>query len=262
MKLIILAFILSITFHILFFTNFKPQQEEFSDKASSSKKVDKSSVHFVKLQAKAPQKKQIPKEQKKEIKKQIPKNYKEAKKPKKQIQKREIVKKPKSVKNFPRSEVQAKPTFTKKLPKNLNEREKDIEKRSLENYLLTEPVPLDKEMLDDITKSYINLYGEEYNSFTKVQKVFLQKNLKDIGKITQGYLRYPHLAVRTGQQGMNIVEFILHPNGDISDLKLSNSSGYGSLDKNTIETIEYAYKDYPRPKTATKVKIYVYYKLY
>lgn len=117
-------------------------------------------------------------------------------------------------------------------------------------------------MLDDITKSYINLYGEEYNSFTKVQKVFLQKNLKDIGRITQSYLRYPHIAVRTGQQGMNIVEFTLHPNGDISDLKISNTSGYSSLDENTVETIEYAYKDYPRPKTATKIKIYVYYKLY
>jgi len=61
---------------------------------------------------------------------------------------------------------------------------------------------------------------------------------------------------------MNIVEFTLHPNGDISDLKISNSSGYSSLDENTIETIEYAYKDYPRPKSPTKIKIYVYYKLY
>jgi protein TonB len=117
-------------------------------------------------------------------------------------------------------------------------------------------------MLDDITKSYLRLYGEEYNSFTKVQKVYLQKNLKNIGRITQKYLKYPRIAIRTGQQGMNIVEFFLHPNGDISDLKLSNSSGYTSLDKNTIETIEIAYKDYPRPKTKTKVKIYVYYKLY
>lgn len=61
---------------------------------------------------------------------------------------------------------------------------------------------------------------------------------------------------------MNIVEFFLHPNGDISDLKLINSSGYSSLDKNSIETIEIAYKDYPRPNEKTKIKIYVYYKLY
>ena len=61
---------------------------------------------------------------------------------------------------------------------------------------------------------------------------------------------------------MNIVEFYLHPNGDISDLKLTESSGYSSLDKNSIETIEFAYKDYPKPKEKTKVKIYVYYKLY
>ncbi len=70
-------------------------------------------------------------------------------------------------------------------------------------------------MLDEITKSYINLYGEEFNSFTKVQKVFLQKNLKDIGKITERYLRYPSIAVRTRQQGMNVIQFYLYQMGGI-----------------------------------------------
>jgi len=263
MKLIILAFILSITLHFLFLTKIETPKEQMSDKPASSKKIDKSSVHFVKLQPKAQPKKQTkPKQEKVEPKKQDrPKKYKEVKLPKKEIAKREVIKKPKKVQKIPRPKVEAKPTFTKNIPKK-TQREKDIEKRSLENFLLAEPVPLDKEMLDDITKSYINLYGEEYNSFTKVQKVFLQKNLKDIGRITQSYLRYPHIAVRTGQQGMNIVEFTLHPNGDITDLRISNTSGYSSLDENTKETIEYAYKDYPRPKTATKIKIYVYYKLY
>ena len=95
-----------------------------------------------------------------------------------------------------------------------------------------------------------------------MRKVFLQRNLKNIGQVTEKYLKYPYIAKRTSQEGMNIVEFILHPNGDISKLKLSSSSGFTSLDKNTIYTIKIAYKDYPRPKTDTKVKIYVYYKLY
>lgn len=261
MKLIILAFILSITLHFLFLAKFKAPKEQFLDKPSTTKKIDKSSVHFVKLQPKPTPKTEKKEEKKSEVKKvQRPKEFKEVKPPKKEVVKREVIKKPKAVEKLPNTKVEAKPTFTKNIPK--TQREKDIEKRSLENFLLAEPVPLDKEMLDDITKSYISLYGEEYNSFTKVQKVFLQKNLKDIGRITQRYLRYPHIAVRTGQQGMNIVEFVLHPNGDISDLKLSNSSGYTSLDENTVETIEIAYKDYPRPKTPTKIKIYVYYKLY
>jgi len=261
MKLIILAFILSITLHFLFLTKIDTPKKQLLDKPSSSKKIDKSSVHFVKLQPKLQPKVEPKKQIKKKTKKiERPKKYKEVKVPKKKIIKRQVVKKAKKIQKKPNTKLEARPNFTKDIPK--TSREKDIEKRSLENFLLAEPVPLDKELLDDITKSYINLYGEEYNSFTKVQKVYLQKNLKDIGRITQRYLRYPHIAVRTGQQGMNIVEFILHPNGDISDLRITNSSGYSSLDKNTIETIEYAYKDYPRPKTATKIKIYVYYKLY
>ncbi len=180
--------------------------------------------------------------------------------------KKKIVKKPKKIIQKPIKRAVVKPTFTKPLPKKKiikpQEKRKTVPNKSLENFLLADPVPLDRNMLDEITKSYINLYGEEFNSFTKVQKVFLQKNLKDIGKITERYLRYPSIAVRTRQQGMNVIQFYLYPNGDISDLKLTDSSGFTSLDKNTVETIEIAYKDYPRPKTKTKIKIYVFYKLY
>jgi len=83
-----------------------------------------------------------------------------------------------------------------------------------------------------------------------------------IGKITQRYLQYPEISAKTGQSGVNVVEFTLHPNGDISDLRISDSSYFTALDKNTIETIQIAYKDYPRPKEPTKIKIFVNYILY
>ena len=265
MKIIILAFILSLSLHFLLISKIN-KKENIQEKPSSSKEVKKSSVNFVRILPKA-QVKQAPKQVQKveEVKPQkiTPKNYKKVEVKKIIPQKRKKpVKKAKKIIPKPIKKVEVKPTPTKQVPIKPQEKRKTIPKRSLENFLLADPVPLDKNMLDDITKSYINLYGEEYNSFTKVQKVYLQKNLKNIGKITQKYLRYPSIAVRTGQQGMNIVEFFLHPNGDISDLKLINSSGYNALDKNSIETIEIAYKDYPRPKSKTKIKIYVYYKLY
>jgi protein TonB len=61
---------------------------------------------------------------------------------------------------------------------------------------------------------------------------------------------------------MNIIEFVLHPNGDITKPIITSSSGYEALDKNTIKTIEIAYKDYPRPSEPTKIRIYVTYRLY
>jgi TonB family protein len=109
------------------------------------------------------------------------------------------------------------------------------------------------------------LYGREFYSFTKTQQKFIKDHLSEIHRITQNTLvmnGYPDVAVRTGQQGTNVVSFYLHPNGDISNLRLVKRMGYEALDKNTISVIQIAYKDYPRPKTKTKIVFYVNYSLY
>ncbi len=268
MKLIIFAFILSLTIHILLFSPLINKNEIKKDSSSTSKIIKKSKINYVRLEPKLKPKPSP----KKILQNEISKNntsikkksiYKKVEIQKLKVKKRKrVIKKPKKIIPKPIKKTEIRPSFTKNIPIKTQQKRKTVQKKSLENFLLADPLPLDRELLDDITRSYINLYGEEYNSFTKVQKVYLQKNLKNIGKITQKYLRYPSVAVRTGQSGMNIVEFYLHPNGDINKLKLSHSSGFTSLDKNTIRTIEIAYKDYPRPKSITKVKIYVYYKLY
>lgn len=113
--------------------------------------------------------------------------------------------------------------------------------------------------LDDITKSYIQLYGEEFTKYSDETKQYLKESLKSIGQITQRYLEYPYLAAYGGQSGTNVIEFFLHPDGTISDVQIKTSSGYNILDWNTKDTIEKAYKDYPRPKEKTKIIIYVNY---
>jgi len=109
------------------------------------------------------------------------------------------------------------------------------------------------------------LYGKEFYSYTKTQQKFIRQHLDEIYRITQNTLiinGYPDVAVRTRQQGVNIVSFYLHPNGDISHLRLVKPMGYEVLDKNTLAVIQIAYKDYPRPKTKTKIVFYVNYQLY
>lgn len=109
------------------------------------------------------------------------------------------------------------------------------------------------------------LYGKEYYSFTPAQKRFIRSHLDEIRRITQNTLvrnGYPEVAVRTGQQGTNVVTFYLHPNGDITGLRLKRPMGYAALDDNTLEVIRIAYKDYPRPKETTKITFYVTYRLY
>ena len=73
------------------------------------------------------------------------------------------------------------------------------------------------------------------------------------------YIEYPYMSIHANQSGVSVVEFILYPNGTISDLKVIKSSNYFLLDDNTMETIEAAYSDYPRPPKPTVIKIYVKY---
>lgn len=103
------------------------------------------------------------------------------------------------------------------------------------------------------------LYGEEFGDLGTVEKDFIKNNLRNIGRITQRYLSYPRIAAYFEQSGINAVEFILHPNGDISDLKIIKSSGLSSFDSQTLHTIRIAYKDYPRPSTPTLIRIHVTY---
>ena len=109
------------------------------------------------------------------------------------------------------------------------------------------------------------LYGAEFNTYSETQKKFIKNNLGTIHRITQNTLTrngYPEIAVQTRQQGTNIVSFYLHPNGDISDLKLKKHLGYQALDQNTLDVIRTAYKDYPLPNKKTKIIFYVKYSIY
>jgi len=109
------------------------------------------------------------------------------------------------------------------------------------------------------------LYGSEFDSFTPTQKKFIKKNLGAIHRITQRTLiqnGYPDIAIRTHQEGTNVVTFYLHPNGNITGLHLKSRIGYTALDDNTLQVIRIAYKDYPHPKTTTKITFYVQYSIY
>ncbi len=109
------------------------------------------------------------------------------------------------------------------------------------------------------------LYGKEFNTYSPSQKKFIKNNLGTIHRITQRTLTrngYPDVAVRTRQQGTNVVSFYLHPNGDISGLRLKTRIGYQALDQNTLDVIRIAYMNYPLPNKKTKIIFYEKYTMY
>lgn len=116
-----------------------------------------------------------------------------------------------------------------------------------------------------LQKEFYAIYKDEFEHFSFEQKRFIRDNLFKIQHITQHYLTlrgYPYFAGKMGQQGTNVVEFFLLPNGDITDLKIITPTGFEQLDQNSLDTIKAAYKDYPRPKEKTKIRFYIHYSIY
>jgi TonB family protein len=183
---------------------------------------------------------------------------------------KKIVKK--EVKKKPVKKVQKKRVVKKTRPKTRPKRRPKRSKDPLANMLMgagTSMAPT-RSRRPSSSGSYgdrmiQDLYGGEFNTYSHTQKKFIRNNLGTIHRITQRTLTrngYPDIAVRTRQQGTNVVSFYLHPNGDISGLRLKTRIGYQALDQNTLDVIRIAYKDYPLPNKKTKIIFYFRYSLY
>ncbi len=108
------------------------------------------------------------------------------------------------------------------------------------------------------------LYGDTFAKLSKGEQKYILDNQEIMRRITQKVLNRVgsvnlknNLHVNAG----NVVEFYLYPNGDISNIRLIQKSGYYILDRTTQETIEYAYAKYPRPEQKTLIRYKVGYYL-
>ncbi|MDD2291065.1 MAG: TonB family protein [Aliarcobacter sp.] len=230
--------------------------EEYPKNTKTEEKViEKSDVKFVKIKKEEPI---INNPVEKKVEPKV-----ESVKPKKEIVKKEVIQKEiqKKVDNTKKVDVVKSKDLQKKI---LNEqivnKEESLQDKTLENFL-SQKEPVNKEILNELQK----LYGEEYDKFTKVQKAYLEKNLSNFQTITQRVLTrlgYPPLAAKLKIGGVNVIEFMFHPDGSITNLRVISSSGYAVLDDYSLELIEIAYKDYPKPQTSTKLRFNVQYRLY
>jgi len=115
-----------------------------------------------------------------------------------------------------------------------------------------------------ISQNIKELYGSEFGKLTPGQQEYIIDNQEIMRRITQQVLtRVARVNIPRdlNVNRSNVIEFYLHPNGDMSDFKFLSKSGYYVLDDTTKETIEYAYSQYPRPKEKTLIRYNVYYNL-
>ncbi len=108
------------------------------------------------------------------------------------------------------------------------------------------------------------LYGDEFGKLSEGQQKYILDNQEIMRRITQQVLTRVarvNLPRDLNVNRSNVIEFYLHPNGDMTDFKFLEKSGYYVLDDTTKETIEYAYSRYPRPTEKTLIRYNVYYNL-
>lgn len=90
---------------------------------------------------------------------------------------------------------------------------------------------------------------------------YLDANLAKIREAIAKHKRYPASASKMGCEGVCLVSFKLHPVGAVEDIKIAKSSGFTALDRSSIQTIEDAANEMPRPHKSTTITIPIEYKL-
>ena len=115
-----------------------------------------------------------------------------------------------------------------------------------------------------VGKNLKKLYGSEWGKLTPGQQKYMLDNQEVMRRITQEVLNRQARVSDINNLNVNktnVIEFKLHPNGDMSDFKFLSKSGYYVLDDITKATISYAYSKYPRPSETILIRYNVFYNL-
>jgi TonB family protein len=115
-----------------------------------------------------------------------------------------------------------------------------------------------------ISDNIQKLYGDKFGELSEGEQKYILDNQEVMRRITQTTLdRYGRARIPDNLRAdeTNMIEFYLHPNGSISDLRFLKNSRFSILDDTTKETIEIAYSKYPRPAQKTYIRYRVWYNL-
>ena len=93
-----------------------------------------------------------------------------------------------------------------------------------------------------------------------LRKKYLNEHFAYIKNIIQENITYPARAQRMGWQGKVIIDFIILENGNATDIKIAQSSGFALLDDNVIKTVE-AVAPFPKPPVKAELRVPIIYRL-
>lgn len=95
----------------------------------------------------------------------------------------------------------------------------------------------------------------------KAQENYEEENLGRIRTILAERLKYPKNALRLKQQGETSVTFTLGTNRDVSQITITQSSGFELLDDAARSLIENSASEFPKPSKSVRITVPISYKL-
>jgi protein TonB len=102
--------------------------------------------------------------------------------------------------------------------------------------------------------------GASGNSEEKARMRYLKEHFGYIRDIIMKNLSYPHMARKRGWEGRVTVSFIVYESGHVENIKILESSGFGILDKNAVETIKRV-SSFPKPPVRAELIMPIVYRL-
>lgn len=113
---------------------------------------------------------------------------------------------------------------------------------------------------DNLPFSVIHHYGESFFSLPAGEQHYIIDNLQRIRKINEivGTALLEERSDDIDPSDHNIVTFMLHPDGTISNLELERHRIDSPLDELTLQTVNLAHTRYPKPNQPTHIRIKVY----
>lgn len=159
--------------------------------------------------------------------------------------------------------------FEKKQSEEIEITKTPVKKSALYEKLSKQQAPQEQEKQKAESGTHISpniqeAYGEAFGKLSEAEQKYIVDNQEIMRRITQEQLNRlgpVNIPRNLNANTFNIIEFYLHPNGDISELKIITASGFEILDDTSLQTIEYSYHRYPLPKEKTLIRYKVGYYL-
>lgn len=95
----------------------------------------------------------------------------------------------------------------------------------------------------------------------KVEENYADENLGQIRAILAERLKYPKNALRLNQQGEVMVSFTLGTDREVSQITITQSSGFEFLDNAAKKLIETSSAEFPKPAKPVRISVPIEYKL-